>query len=165
MKKVLLSAALILAVSTASASMNMNHNKNHDHGRKKTQNYEDMEMPEGMIMKIMNIDGFKVIFHVMDKVAFHSFMESMGHAGHKMEKGATNHIMMEIIDPDGEKVENAAVKVKVIDPEKKAETKPLHAMMGHYGANFKMHPKGKYQIMTLFKVKGKKHKGGYWYKK
>ncbi len=127
----------------------------------------EMKMPEGMSMKTLRIDDYKVMFHVMTVDAHDRMMKMMkmkgGHSGR--EAGATHHIMVDITDAGGNKITDAVVKVKVIDPEKGTQVKALKAMMGHYGADFKMVPKGKYQIMTLFKVDGAKHKGGFWYEK
>ena len=171
MKKVVAivcTTVLIAAGSTVWASMDMNHSKEHhdsmSSGKMLHMEHEDeMKGPKGMMMRTMNIDGYKVSFHIMD---IHRYMEKMGHEGHEgqmMGKDATHHIMMEIIDKNGKKIENAVVKVKVIDPEKKSQSQALTSMMGNYGANFNMPAKGKYQIMTLFKIGGKKHKGGYWH--
>ena len=174
MKKVVAIVCMTVLVATGSAvwaSMDMNHSKdhkdNHSHdsmsGKMKHMEHKDgMKMPEGMSMKSMNIDDYKVVFHIMDMPAYHKYMKNMGHTGEMMMgNGVTHHIMMNITDKNGRKVENAVVKVKVIDPGKKSQTQSLMSMMGSYGAGFKMETKGKYQIMTLFKIDGKKHKGGF----
>lgn len=176
MKKVVAivcTTVLVVACSTAWASMDMDHSKSHKDshshdsmsGKMEHMEHKDeMKMPEGMSMKTMNIDGYKVTFHIMDMFSYHNYMKNMGHKGQMMDKDATHHIMMDITDKNGKKVENATVKVKVINSEKESQSKPMTSMMKNYGANFKMEHKGKYQIMTLFKIDGKKHKGGYWHK-
>jgi len=175
MKKAIVTAIITVVITTVStvwASMDMNHSKghrdshNHDAISGKMEHMEhkdEIKMPEGMSMKAMNIDGYKVSFHVMTMPAYHTYMENMGHKGQMMGKGATHHIMMDITGQNGKKVESAVVKVKVIDPKKRSQYQALMSMMGNYGANFNMPAKGKYQIMTLFKIDGRKHKGGYWH--
>ncbi len=124
-----------------------------------------MQMPSGMVMHEMDIDDHKVKFHIMDRQSFRNYMDNMGHKTHMMKEGMTHYVMMEIFDKDGNRVKRAKVKLKVIDPNEKAEEKAAFPMMGNFGAEFDMSHMGRYQVMTLFKVKEKKHKGGFWHEK
>ena len=126
-------------------------------------NENQMKMPAGMVMHSLDIDEHKVNFHIMDHKSFRNYMDNMGHKTHKMKKGMTHYIMMDITDKDGNKIKKAKVKLKVIGPDGKAMEHAAFQMMGNFGAEFDMTHKGKYQIMTLFKVKKEKHHGGFWH--
>ncbi|MDT8316557.1 MAG: hypothetical protein RQ824_01010 [bacterium] len=126
-------------------------------------NRMEMKMPGGMEMHAMEIKGHKVNFHIMDKKAFRNYMDTMGHKDHSMKEGMSHYVLMDITDPKGMKVKSSKVKLKVIGPDKKADEKTAFPMMGDFGAEFDMSRKGKYQIMTLFQVKNKKHHGGFWH--
>lgn len=134
-----------------------------DHMSGEMKHEESMNMPGGMEMHTMEIDGHKVNFHIMDKKAFRSYMDNMGHSTHKMKEGMTHYVMMDITGPEGKKIKRSKVKLKVIGPDKKADEKVAFPMMGNFGAEFDMSHKGKYQIMTLFKVKKEKHHSGFWH--
>ena len=60
---------------------------------------------------------------------------------------------------------DALINLKIIRPDKSEQIKMAMWMegMNHYGADFKMDQKGKYQILTLFKVGDKQHKAGFYY--
>jgi len=126
----------------------------------------EMKMPEGISMKTLQVDDYKLTFHVMDMPAYHKMMKTMGMKHSQMEGDTSHHIMVDIAGKDGRKIEGAVLKIKLVDPGKESREKflkPMTGQLGWYGADFKMIHKGKYQIMTLFKVDGKKHKGAYWY--
>jgi len=126
----------------------------------------EMKMPEGLSMKTLQVDDYNLTFHVMTMPEYHKLMKAMGMKHSQMEGDTSHHIMVDVTDKDGKKVTKAAVKVKVINPRKESQEKPLKPMMGQlgqYGADFKMIHEGKHQVMILFKVGGKMHKGGYWY--
>jgi len=125
-----------------------------------------MHMPEDMAMKTLQVDDYKLTFHVMDMPAYHKLMKTMGMKHSQMEGDTSHHIMVDIADRNGKKIEAAEVKIKVINPRKESQEKLLKPMMGQlgqYGADFKMIHKGKYQIMTLFKAGKDKHNGGFWH--
>jgi len=139
-------------------SMHDMTNKEHEMGKA-----HGMEMPPKMGMHTMIIDDYKVNFHVMDKKAFMSYMDNMGHKDHSMKERMTHYVMMDITDQDGKKINRAKVKLKVIGPDKKADEKAAFPMMGSFAAEFHMMGKGKYQVMTLFKAGEEKHSGGFWH--
>jgi len=158
---ILFSGILMMAASTQ-AAMEHDHSA-HDHGAHQMESKPEMKMPEGMHMHNVDIDGHKVTFHIMDQKAFRNYMDNMGHETHKMKEGMTHYVMIDITDKDGKKIKRAKVKMKLIDPAGKASEKVGFPMMGSFGAEFDMTAKGKYQVMTLFKVKDHKHHGGFWH--
>ena len=99
----------------------------------------------------------------MNGKAFRAYMDNMGHKSHKMREGMSHYIMVDISDKDGNKIKRAKVKLKILSPASKETEKLAFPMMGSFGAEFGMTEKGKYQIMTLFKIKDEKHKGGFWH--
>lgn len=122
---------------------------------------KDMRMSEEMEMHSIDVDGYKLNFHIMNAMAFRSYMDNMGHKSHNMREGMSHYIMVDIADKDGNKIKRSKVKLKIIGPGKKETEKLAFPMMGSFGSEFDMTEKGEYQIMTLFKIKDVKHKGGF----
>ncbi len=125
-----------------------------------------MQMPEGVDMHTLQVDGFKITFHIMNMPVYHRLMKSMGVNHSDMERDTSHHIMVELLDNKGEKVGDAAIKIKVVDPRDSPEEKALKPMKGHlgqYGADFRMIHRGKYRITAEFKTAGKVHRGNYTY--
>ena len=152
---------ITMAGSTYAEMDHSMHSQDHKPGEMKHE--ESMNMPDGMEMHAMDIDGHKINFHIMNRQAFRNYMDNMGHKDHKMKEGMTHYVMIDITDIDGKKIKRAKVKLKVIGPDKKADEKAAFPMMGNFGAEFHMMGKGKYQIMTLFKAGKNKHHGGFWH--
>jgi len=133
-----------------------------DHQHKlQMQGSKGMNMSDGMEMHSIDVDSYKLNFHIMNGKAFRAYMDNMGHKSHKMREGMSHYIMVDIADKDGTKIKRAKVKLKIISPGKKETERLAFPMMGSFGSEFDMTEKGKYQIMTLFKIKDKKHKGGF----
>jgi hypothetical protein len=53
----------------------------------------------------------------------------------------------------GAKLSEGEVNVKIVGPDKKEQVKELMSMEGGFGSDFTMPEKGKYGIMTKFKLK------------
>lgn len=126
----------------------------------------EMRMPEDVDMHVMKTGGYKVVFHIMNMPVYHSLMKSMGVKHSGMEGGTSHHIMLEIIGPDGEKVDDAAVDLSVVDPRggsEKKSLKPMKGELGRYGADFRMIHRGEYTITVEFRASGKMHSGGFSY--
>ena len=156
MKKIALSVLTGMFIFASGASAAMEHQHNHQ-----MEASEDMSMSEGMKMHSIEVDGYKLNFHIMNGMAFRAYMDNMGHKSHKMREGMSHYIMVDISDKDGKKIKRSKVKLKIITPGSKETEKVAFPMMGSFGSEFDMTEKGEYQIMTLFKIKDKKHKGGF----
>jgi hypothetical protein len=167
MKKsaVIIAAAFALSVPLASLAMDhdsmpMDHGSmNMDHGSMSMEQ-GSMKMDQGMHMMgkpvhTETVDGVKAIFSVMDITAR---MKAMG-----MKE--THHIMVMFHDAkSGEMMSGGEAKMKVVGPDKSEQVKDLTGMEGGSGADFTMAKKGKYGIMTKFKVKdGKVRSVKFWY--
>ena len=152
----ILTGILVFTFGISGAYAAMEHNHNHQ-----MQDSKGMNMSEDMEMHSIEVDGYALSFHIMNGKAFRDYMDNMGHTGHKMREGMSHYIMVDISDKDGKKIKRAKVKLKIIAPGKKETEKLAFPMMGSFGSEFVMNEKGEYQIMTLFKVKDEKHKGGF----
>lgn len=107
------------------------------------------------------ISGVKAVFTVQ------TMADAMKAMGMEMPKGVkeTHHISVSFVDAKtGKAITAGEVKLKVQSPDKTAVTKDLMAMHGHFGADFVMAKKGKYGVMSRFRVKdGKVREAKFWY--
>lgn len=85
----------------------------------------------------------------------------------EMPKGVkeTHHISVSIKDiKSGKALTEGEIKLKIQSPDKKDQTKDLMGMHGHFGGDFQMSVKGKYGVMSKFKLKdGKIRQAKFWY--
>lgn len=112
------------------------------------------------------VDGVKATFKV---ISMKEHLQASGIAVPKDLK-ETHHMMLEFKDAKtGKLFSSGTVRVKVIGPDKSEQTKDLVGMpamsgMGaHFGADFVMAKKGKYGVMTKFKLDGKVRSAKFWY--
>ena len=79
-------------------------------------------------------------------------------------QGNTHHIMVKFADVSSQKkIGNAIGKIKVISPTGKEQVESLQNYSGILAANFIFNEKGKYGVICLFKVDGKKRLVKFWY--
>lgn len=148
-KLVLILAAAALALSAPMASFAMDHDMHGDHGSMGGAAHEEV------------IDGVKATFKV---VSMKEHLKAM-----KMELPKdlkeTHHIMVEFKDAkSGKALTEGDVKVKVQAPDKTEQTKDMMGMQGHFGADFDLSKKGKYGVMSKFKLAdGKVRQAKFWY--
>lgn len=107
------------------------------------------------------VDGVKISFTVQ------TMKDAMKEMGMEMPKGVkeTHHISVSIKDvKSGKQLTEGEVKVKIQGPDKKDQTRDLMGMHGHFGGDFEMAAKGKYGVMSKFKLKdGKIRQSKFWY--
>jgi len=126
-------------------------------------------MSHPMDMKMLKVDEYIVSYSFMTAAEHHKMMQDMkmDMSKMKMEPNATHHLALEISEEKGgKKIEDAKVKVKVIDPNDKAQEKLVEwsKEMKHYGCDLEMKEKGKYGVIILFKTKDEKqHLAKFWY--
>jgi hypothetical protein len=115
----------------------------------------------GGVAHEQTISGVKATFKVQ------TMADAMKAMGMEMPKGVkeTHHISVSFVDATtGKAITDGEVKLKVQSPDKTAVTKDLMAMHGHFGADFVMGKKGKYGVMSKFKVKdGKVREAKFWF--
>ncbi|MDT8316539.1 MAG: hypothetical protein RQ824_00920 [bacterium] len=160
MKKTAASILTAIMVFASGASAEMDHQHNHKQ-RQMEHSSDGMAMSQPMKMHSIDVDGYKLDFHIMDQKAFRKYMDNMGHTSHKMREGMSHYVMVDISDKDGGKIKRSKMKLKIISPGNKESEKVAFPMMGSFGSEFDMTEKGEYQIMTLFKINDEKHKGGF----
>jgi hypothetical protein len=131
-----------------------------DHGSMQMEHGGHMEH-KGNIAHQEVVDGVKVTF-IMQTMA-----EAMKAMGMEMPKGVkeTHHLHVEFKDAkSGQALTEGEVRVKVQGPDKVEQTRELMAMQGHFGADFGLAKKGRYGIMSKFKLKdGKVRSARFWY--
>ena len=107
------------------------------------------------------VNGVKATFSIM------SMKEHLKAMKMEMPKGMTetHHIKVEFKDAKtGKALTEGEVKAKVQGPDKVEQVKDLIGMDGHFGADFNLGKKGKYGVMTKFKLKdGKVRSAKFWY--
>ena len=82
----------------------------------------------------------------------------------KDPEGNTHHIMVEFKDDSTkQQLKDAIGNIKVIAPDKQTQTNQLKNYGGIYAANFTFNQHGKYGVICLIKVDGKKHLYRFWY--
>ena len=118
--------------------------------------------------KEITVDGIKVLFWVEKMMEHHQLMEKTGvpMEGMKMDADSTHEVSVSLIDEATQKpITDAAINLKIIRPDGSDQIKMAMWMkaMDHYGVDFKMNQKGKYQILMFFKAGGIKHKTGFYY--
>ena len=114
----------------------------------------DHQTMAGAFKHEMTTDGVKAEFQVMS-------LESMNM---KDPNGATHHVMVKFFDADsGAHIKKAVGKIKVIGPSQKEAVVSLKDYNGIYAANFKIDEPGKYGVICLAKIEGKKPLYKFWY--
>lgn len=147
-------ATFALSVPLMANAMEHDHT---DHGVAQSAQSDHM-MQSGSIAHKEVVDGVRVTFSVIDMRAS---MKDM-HAKGVME---THHLMLMFTDAKtGRHLNEGEVKIKVVAPDKSEQVKSLEGMSGHFGADFAMGAKGKYGIISKFRMKdGKVRSSKFWY--
>ena len=82
----------------------------------------------------------------------------------KNSEGSTHHVMVKLYDKSrNQLVRNIVGKIKVIGPDKGEQINSLKNYNGVFAANFTFGKKGKYGVICLVKIDGKKHLFKFWY--
>ena len=153
-----LCAAILLFSFSVRAEMDM--------GQEKKGPSTTAMTPKTAFVKEIVIEGVRTKFEVMTMEEHKKMLKEMKLSLEMVDKSATHHISVTFYDEkSGKEVANAAVNMKVISPGKKEQVKMLTFMpeMKHYGNDFTLSEKGKYEVLTLFKIGEQKRKGGFYY--
>ena len=159
-KAAMVIVAASLALSAPLTSLAMDHDSMPmEHGSMKMEHGGGHMM--GKVAHEEVVDGVKATFKIMDVKAK---MKEMG-----MKE--THHLMVEFTDAkNGKNLSEGTVMVKIMAPDKSEQTKELMAMPGMegmgagFGSDLVMPEKGKYGIMTKFKLAdGKVRTVKFWY--
>jgi len=151
MKKMVISLAVILVMAAPAAFAMEHDHSSHTSGMTHSGSAAHEEV----------IEGVKATFSVK------TMAEAMKAMKMEMPKGVkeTHHISLFLKDAkSGKALTEGEVKVKILGPDKKEQTKELMGMHGHFGADFEMVTKGKYGVMCKFKTTdGKERQAKFWY--
>ena len=145
-------AVIIPMFSAAAMAASSSHGEKATHGQNDTT--MDHQGMTGQFKHDMTVEGVKAEFQVMS-------LESM-----KMKDpdGATHHVMVKFINADsGEQLKEATGKIKVIAPSKKEVVVDLTDYSGTFASNVTFDEPGKYGVICLVKIDGKKPLYKFWY--
>ena len=111
------------------------------------------------------VEGVKVVFQMMANDEHKKMLKDMK-MKEDVEPGTTHNITVTLKDEKTQKeITDAQINMKVVDPKGKDQIKALkyEDMMKSYDAYFNLPEKGKYQVITLFKIGDKKRTAGIYY--
>jgi hypothetical protein len=152
---------IVVLAAAAPASAGDTHADSHSSGSSHGMT-DGMKSESGMAgMKGMQtfkhqavVDGIQADFQVMRLADMH-MSDPEGH---------THHIMVKLSqEGSGQPVADAIGKIKVIAPDKEAQTGVLKRYGNFLAANFTFDAPGKYGVICLFVVDGQKHVVKFWY--
>ena len=153
MKKQVLTIAAILAL-VAPAAFAMEH-------KNSAQGSDEACLITGSTAHEVVVDGVKATFKVQ------TMADAMKAMGMEMPKGVkeTHHVSVFFKDAkSGKALTTGEVMVKLQGPDKTEQTRDLMGMQGHFGADFVMSKKGRYGVMSKFKLAdGKVRQAKFWY--
>ncbi len=106
-----------------------------------------------------NVDGVRVTVLLVN---LKEAMQSKTLSGNTKE---THHLMVSFRDAASNKSLNEGrIRVKIVAPDKTEQTKELVDMSWHFGEDFSFTQKGKYGIMSKFKLRDNKVRSlSFWY--
>jgi len=158
-----LCAAILLFSFSVRAEMDMG---GMEKGQEKKGPSTTAMKPKTAFVKEIVIEGVRTKFEVMTMEEHRKMLKEMKLSLEVADKSATHHISVTFYDEKtGKEVTGAQVNMKVLNPSKREQIKMLTFMpeMKHYGNDFNLSEKGKYEILTLFKIGEQKRKGGFYY--
>ena len=111
------------------------------------------------------LEGVKASFSIMNMADHKKMLKDMKMKV-EVDPQATHNIAVTLTDTrTNQPISDAVVKMKVIDPEGKEQTKLLDftMAMNQYAGDFTLPGKGRYQILILFKTSAEKRAAGFYY--
>jgi hypothetical protein len=100
------------------------------------------------------VEGVRAEFQVMTLASMNM----------KDPEGNTHHVMVKFFHANSkDQIKNAMGKIKVISPSGQERAETLENYSGVFAANFTFAEKGKYGVICLFEVDGKKRLVKFWY--
>ena len=156
MKKLIAISTMVLMFNGILSGVVIADSSREDHGK--------MNMPMSGKME-STIPESKFEHKAVDKdIRVEFTIMSLADMNMKDPNGATHHVMVKLFnDPTNHSIKSAVGKVKVIGPDKKEQINALKNYNGIYTANFTFSDKGKYGVICLVNIDGKKHLVKFWY--
>jgi hypothetical protein len=152
-------AVILLLSASTWAEMEM---RGMEMGGQEKKGPSTMNMPKSGFVKEMVIEGMKTKFEITTMAEHEKMMNEMKMKMEMADKSATHHIAVTFYNErTGKEISEASVNMKVVSPSKKEQIKLLIPMpeMKHFGNDFNLSEKGKYEILILFKIGDKKREG------
>lgn len=152
-------AAILLCAGTLQAAGGHDSGQSmSDHGGTSMQGKQDAAMDHqqmsGGFQHQMTAEGVKAEFQIMSLESMN--MQDPG--------GATHHVMVKFVDADsGNPIKEAVGRIKVIGPSEEETVVDLKDYGGIFAANFTVDEPGRYGVICLAKVAGKKPLYKFWY--
>ena len=117
------------------------------------------QMKSGKRVMEQDIDGVKAVFMVLN---IREWLK--GKPVPKSYK-ETHHLMVSFRDgKTGKPLNDGSVRVKLVAPDGREQTKDMIFMQWHFGEDFQLSQKGDYGVMVKFKLKdGKVRSTSFWY--
>ena len=152
MKDILSLAAIILLLTWSSASFAGVANQGHsDRSQSVTAEHG---MAGDTFTHQETAEGVRAEFQVV----------SLASMNMKDPKGNTHHIMVKLFNADSDtQIKNATGEIRLISPSGKERQEMLRNYSGILAASFTFDEKGKYRMICLFEVDGKKRDLKFWY--
>ena len=152
MKEILALAALILLLTWSSASVADRVHQGH------SDNSQSVTVEHGLAGDTFTheatAEGVRAEFQVM----------SLASMNMKDPKGNTHHIMVKLFNATSQtQIKNATGEIRLISPSGKERQEMLTNYSGILAASFTFDEKGKYRVICLFEVDGKKREVEFWY--
>lgn len=154
MKRILSMFVICIMINTTTviAMDKMNHD-HAGHEGAKTMDHSGEHGDSTSKYEVM-VDGIHAEFQIMALAAMNM----------KDPEGRSHHVMASFIQ-NGQKIEKAVGKVKLIAPSGKEQTATLEDFgSGIFAANFNLDEKGKWGVICLFKDKAGKHVAKFWHR-
>jgi hypothetical protein len=174
MKRTMFVFCVLAVIGWGSTIMAADHMSQDDHGKMGESDMKHIdgmkhgghdamgEHGEGRMEGMAHGDTFK---HraVVEGVGAGFEIMSLASMNMKDPEGNTHHIMVKLHDNRKQQIEDAIGNIKVIGPDKQAQTNGLKNYAGIYAANVTFNEPGKYGIICLVKVEGKRRLYKFWY--
>lgn len=107
----------------------------------------------GEMIHESTVDGYRFAYHLID---IQKNPEQMNDMKDSKESEKTHHLMVYVMDPDGQAVHQAKLGYLVEGPNGAKQKLMAMGMQGAYGANVDFRNKGSYTIKTKIVTGGKK---------
>jgi hypothetical protein len=156
MKKIIVFFAMFLIICSVMPNMTIADTTHERHGQ--------TQMPAMTTKGHTGHTG--TLEHTMIEKNIRAEFQIMSLASMNMKdpNGATHHLMVKLFhDSANHPIKDAVGKVKVIEPNGNEQINSLKNYNGIYAANFKFIEKGKYGVICLINIDGKKHLFKFWY--
>ncbi len=144
---------LVLAAFVMPAMAGESHDMK-GHGDGKGDSGGNGKIPMASFEHQVVVEGVRVEFQVM----------SLARMNMTDTEGKTHHIMVRFFkDGVDHPIDSAVGSIKVVAPDKQSQTGRLKNYGGILAANFTFTEEGRYGVICLFKIDGKKRVAKFWY--